>query len=244
VTVAETALAADQMAPEEERSFLLETFRRLRERYDLDRWHWQASTPAVDVCVGAVLVQHTAWTNVEKAVANLRAAGALSIEAMAGMDDETLAALVRPAGFPLTKARRLKAFASLALRHGGLDLLLGLPTPELRAALLSTEGIGPETADVVLLYAARRPANVPDAYTQRLLRRLGLGPARDGYAAWAAWLANRLPPDLGLLQRFHAGVVVHCKETCRARPRCAACPLLDMCAFGRASAPGSKGPIS
>jgi len=245
VTLAATGPSAFQLTPGQERSILLQAFDRLQKRYDLDRWHWQESTPALDICVGAILVQHTAWANVERAIGNLRAAGAFSLEAIAQMDGAGLAALVRPAGLPMTKARRLKAFASLALGRGSLAALLALPPSELRARLLSTEGIGPETADVILLYAARRPVSVHDAYTQRLLRRLGIGPGRDGYADWASWLAERLPPGLRLRQRFHAAVVVHCKETCRARPRCSACPLLDLCAYGRmASRTGGKGPIS
>jgi endonuclease-3 related protein len=238
VTLAEETSAPSHVTPEPERSLLLEAFGRLREHYDLDRWHWQESTPAFDICAGAILVQHTAWTNVEKALANLRDAGAFSIEGIARLDDEALAALVRPAGFPRTKARRLKAFASLALDCGSLDALLRLPASELRALLLSTDGIGPETADVILLYAAKRLVSVHDAYTQRLLRRLGVGPERDGYAVWASWLGDHLPRDVGFHQRFHAAVVVHCKETCRARPRCSACPLLGVCAYGRGSAGG------
>ena len=135
---------------------------------------------------------------------------------------------------PLTKAVRLKAFVTLAASHGSLDRLLALPAAELRPVLLATRGIGPETADVIVLYASKQLVKVHDAYSQRLMRRLGTGPERDGYGVWAAWLADRLPPEVRLYQRFHAAVVVHCKETCRAAPKCDRCPLLDLCAFGRA----------
>jgi endonuclease-3 related protein len=216
--------------------FLLEVFERLRSRYELERWHWQANTPALDICVGAILVQHTAWTNVEKALANLRREGALSLEALARPGDDELAALLRPAGTPLTKARRLKAFAALVGRHGSLEALLSLPVAHLRSELLATNGIGPETADVIILYAASGLTQVHDAYTQRLLRRLGLGPDRDGYAAWAAWLAERLPEDVKLHKQFHSAVVLHCKEVCRVRPKCQSCAVLDLCAFGGAAA--------
>src|SRR5262249_38655543 len=110
--------------------------------------------------------------------------------------------------------------------------LLALPAMDMREALLATPGIGPETADVIALYGAKALINVHDAYTQRLLRRLGLGPERDGYAIWASWLAQRLPQEVRVFQRVHAGIVVHCKDTCRARPKCAACPLLEICAYG------------
>jgi endonuclease-3 related protein len=215
--------------------FILEVFARLRARYDLDRWHWQADTPAFDICIGAILVQHTAWSQVEKALANLREAGCFSVESLCQVELDALARLVRPAGMPAQKAARLRAFAELCLERGGISGLLALPTGELRAVLLATPGIGPETADVICLYAAKALVNVHDAYTQRLLRRLGLGPERDSYVVWAAWLAERLPQDVRAFQRFHAAVVVHCKETCRAKPRCEACPLLDVCAFGRST---------
>lgn len=212
--------------------FVLDVYRRLEATYDLDRWHWRDDTPSFDICVGAILVQHTAWSQVEKAIANLTSAGLFSMDAFRIADVEALALHVRPAGMPLTKATRLKAFAALCQSYGGLKPLLALPPPKLRAALLATSGIGPETADVILLYGARALVNVHDAYTQRLLRRLGVGPDRDGYAVWASWLAERLPQEVRVFQRFHAGIVVHCKETCRALPKCNACLLLDSCAYG------------
>ena len=208
-------------------------YERLSARYDIDSWHWRPATPALDVCLGAILVQHTTWGNVEKALANLRAAGAFSIEALLRLPPDELAGLVRPAGLPATKAGRLQSFAGLAVAAGGLEALLSVSSPELRLRLLATPGVGPETADVILLYAAARPAVVHDAYTERLCRRLGLGPAPKSYAAWRDWQDVLLPCDVALRQRFHAAVVLHCKETCRARPRCAACPLLDLCPAGK-----------
>lgn len=219
-----------------ETRLLLEVFKRLEARYKLDRWHWQPGTPAFDICVGAILVQHTAWSNVEKALVNLRARGAYTPEALVAIPAEELAELLRPAGMPLTKAVRLKTFFELAERHGGLDRLLAQPAAKLRSLLLSTHGIGPETADVIVLYASKQLAKVHDSYTQRLLRRLGTGPERDGYAVWASWLTDRLPSDVHLYQQYHAAVVIHCKETCRATPKCHDCVLLDMCAFGRGRA--------
>lgn len=226
-----------------EGAFLFEVYERLQAHYDLDRWHWRSDTPAFDICVGAVLVQHTAWSNVEKALANLREAEQFSPEAIRSMSRDRLAGLLRPAGMPLTKANRLKAFVDLSDRHGSLQTLLALPAGELRAALLATHGIGPETADVIVLYASKQLMKVHDAYTQRLMRRLGIGPERDGYPVWASWMAQRLPPDVRLYQRFHAGVVVHCKETCKATPKCGACPLLEVCAYGR-GAEGRSNPLT
>jgi endonuclease-3 related protein len=239
---------------------LLDAHERLAGRYDLDRWHWQETTPVLDICLGAILVQHTAWSNVEKALSNLRAVfnsgnrglisgnpersrrvkaprtsndGPFTLEDLASLPEDDLAVIIRPAGMPLTKARRLQTFAALAQSHGGLDNLLGLPAADLRAELLATAGIGPETADVILLYAARQPAIVHDAYTQRLFRRLGLGPDRDGYDRWQTWLDIRLPLDAVYRGRYHAAIVVHCKETCRTRPLCTTCPLSEICAFAQ-----------
>jgi len=213
---------------------LLEAHERLLAHYDVDRWHWQDGTSAFDVCLGAILVQHTAWTNVEKALLNLREAHAASVDAIAALGEEEVAALVRPCGTPSVKARRLKVFADLVLSRGGFEGLFSLPTPELRALLLATYGIGPETADVILLYAARRPAVVHDAYTARLCRRLGIGPPRDAYETWRAWLDERLPDDVDFRRRSHAAIVIHCKETCRVKPRCDVCPLRDVCEFNEA----------
>jgi len=222
------------------RDKLLACLERLVEHYDIDRWHWRDDTPAFDVCVGAVLVQHTAWSNVEKALAALRAAGVSDVEALSRISEAELAGLIRPAGTPAVKARRLKALAALVRQYGGFEPLFRLPESELRALLLSTHGIGPETADVILLYAARHAAVVHDAYTARLCRRLGVGPERNSYEEWRRWLRERLPLDLSYRWRAHATIVVHCKERCRAKPRCHGCPALDLCAYA-AARPGPDG---
>ena len=210
---------------------LLEANRRLQVHYDIDRWHWQEATTATETCLGSILVQHTSWTNVEKALAKLRDADAASFEAIDALSEEEVADLVRPSGTPNVKARRLKVFARLLGERGGFDGLFSLETGKLRELLLRTYGIGPETADVILLYAARRPAVVHDAYTKRLCRRLGFGPEEDGYDAWRSWLDGNLPNEVDFRWRHHAAIVVHCKETCRSKPRCASCPLLDVCEY-------------
>jgi endonuclease-3 related protein len=213
---------------------LLAAHERLLAHYDVDRWHWQEHSTAFEICLGSILVQHTAWTNVEKALANLRDASVDSMQSLAALGEDEIAALVRPSGTPAVKARRLKVFAGLVLSHGGFEGLFSLATDELRRLLLATYGIGPETADVILLYAARRPVIVHDAYTARLCRRLGLGPERDGYDVWRAWLDERLPDDLDFRRRSHAAIVIHCKETCRVKPNCAVCPLREVCEFNNA----------
>ena len=216
-----------------ETALLLDLHERLEAYYDIDRWHWREDTPPLDTCLGAILVQHTSWTNVEKALSNLRVAGMASPNAILALPEDDLALLIRPVGTPLTKARRLQTFFSLAREAGGLTDLLQRPAGELRAILLATPGIGPETADVILLYGSRLPAVVQDAYTARLFRRIGIGPEKDRYDDWRAWLDERLPREAAYRRRHHAAIVIHCKETCRSRPRCGVCPLVDVCAHGR-----------
>jgi endonuclease III related protein len=210
---------------------LLDVHARLAAYYDLDRWHWREDTTPYDICLGSILVQHTAWTNVEKALHNLREAGIDSVEKLAALPDDELGALVRPSGTPTVKARRLHAFAELVLSHGDFGGLFKLPADELRRVLLATPGIGPETADVIMLYAARLPAIVHDAYTARLMRRLGHGPEGDRYDTWRGWLDALLPPDAAYRRQHHAAIVVHCKELCRVKPKCDLCPLRDICRY-------------
>jgi endonuclease-3 related protein len=214
---------------------LLDLYRRLEAACDIDGWHWRDDTGWLEICLGAILVQHSAWANVERALARLRDAGAFSLPAIAALPEADLADLVRPAGLPVQRARRLKRFAALVERCGGPERLLALPSDELRRVLLATPGIGPETADVIALFAARRPVFPVDAYARRLFRRLGLGPRGDGYDAWQRWFDAGLPEDVELYRRYRAGIVLHCKSTCRTRPRCPGCCLLDICPTGQSS---------
>jgi len=206
---------------------------RLDRAYDYRSWHWQSDTSRDEICIGAVLVQHTSWSNVERALERLRDARALTLDAIAGIDEATLAEIVWPAGTPRTKARRLRALASLAREHGGLDALLALGRDELRERLLATHGIGPETADAIVLYAAGQAVFVVDAYSRRILRRAGLGPDGERYAAWQRWFQSALAPDVEAYRRHHGLLVLHGKATCRPRPRCPDCCLLDVCETGR-----------
>ena len=201
-----------------------------------ERWHWEADSDPFEVAVGAILVQHTTWTNAERAVERLSEAGVLDPDRLAELPDEAIEELVRPSGQYRTKARKLRAFLGLVARRHSLEALLALPAEELREQLLDTWGIGEETADAIILYAAGRPAVVVDAYTRRLFSRLGLGPPPDGsYRAWQTYLAAELPADAPALARFHALVVLHAKRLCLARrPRCGDCQLAPRCAFAPA----------
>ena len=201
--------------------------------------HWWPGETAFEVIVGAILTQSAAWTNVEKALANLRAAGALSPGVLHGLDEGEIARLIRPSGYFNAKARKLKAFVEmLHERHGGdLDALLALPMGELRSLLLSTHGIGPETADSILLYAAGRPSFVVDAYTRRLFSRIGMKPAADTYQAWQRLFMEALPADAATFNEYHALIVAHGKGVCRKTPRCGECTLRELCGVGRAPTP-------
>ncbi len=202
-----------------------EVFRALERAFGPQHW-WPARTP-FEVMVGAVLTQNTAWANVERAIRALRAAGRLSVRRLHELPLDQLAALIRPAGYPNVKARRLRALTSLIVdRYGGrLDRLFREPTRRLRRILLATYGIGPETADSILLYAAGRPVFVVDAYTRRILERHGWADPDMSYDAMAQLFVRRLPRDTRMWNEYHALLVALAKRHCRARPKCEGCPL-------------------
>lgn len=215
---------------------LYDIFNRLAAHFGPLHW-WPALTP-FEVVVGAILTQNTAWRNVEYAVANLKEAGALNPAALAGLDRSELEALIRPAGFFRQKAERLQLFVGhLFDRHGGdLAALLAGPLEAVRAELLACKGVGPETADSILLYAGGRPSFVVDAYTRRLFTRLGLLNGKEGYEAIRSLFMDHLPPETDLFNEYHALIVEECKTFCRKRsPLCPACPLLAGCPYGQAT---------
>ena len=214
---------------------LLDIYRCLYAAYGPQHW-WPGETP-FEVIVGAILTQSAAWTNVEKAIVNLKAAGALSPQGLARLSEGELARLVYPAGYFNAKARKLKAFVALLFQRfeGDLQGLLAAPVEELRPLLLATHGIGPETADSILLYAAGRPVFVIDAYTRRMFARLRVTPDRDSYASWRALFMANLEADAALFNEYHALIVRHGKEVCRRQPLCGRCPLRATCRTGRSA---------
>lgn len=171
----------------------------------------------------------------ERALGNLKAAGLLSPDAIYRAPEERLLECLRPAGYFRVKARRLRAFLDhLSRAHGGsMDRIFSLPTDELREVLLGINGIGPETADSIVLYAAHRPSFVIDAYTRRTFGRLGLLDPGAGYEELRSLFEAELPTEEGLYNEFHALVVRHGKEVCRKTPLCTVCPLRDICAYYR-----------
>lgn len=205
---------------------------RLAAAYGAEVWHWAPDyvDGPLDVIAGAVLVQHTTWGNAERALENLRAAGALDIDAILSLPEDRLCDLVRVSGTPSIKARRLRALAGTVRDAGGLDVFLALPDAPLRARLLATHGVGNETADAIMLYAAGRRTFTIDAYTQRVFARLGVAPAGTGYDVWQRFFERYLPDaDAAAFQRHHAHIVLHAKAACRAKPLCCRCPLAARC---------------
>jgi endonuclease-3 related protein len=196
--------------------------------------HWWPGMGGFETIVGAILTQSAAWPNVELALDRLRAADALQPANILAMDERDLAALVRPSGYFNAKARKLRAFCEMLESDfdGRLNLLLALPACALRTRLLSTYGIGPETADDIVLYAAAQPSFVIDTYTCRIFSRIGIVPERDNYGSWRALFMNELPADAALYNEYHALIVRHAKVSCAKRPACAACVLRDVCITG------------
>lgn len=208
---------------------VMEVFDRLAAHYGPLSW-WPAETP-FEVCVGAILTQNTAWTNVEKAITALRGVALLTPEALREIETERLAALIRPAGYFNVKSRRLKEFVEwLFVRYNGsLEQMFAEEWHLLRSELLGVRGIGPETCDAILLYAGNKPTFVVDAYTRRLFYRLGALPEGASYDETRLLFMENMPADVPLFNEYHALIVEQCKTRCRTRPSCGGCPLTACC---------------
>ncbi|WP_285904876.1 endonuclease III domain-containing protein [Pseudodesulfovibrio pelocollis] len=190
------------------------------------RW-WPGDTP-FEIAVGAILTQNTNWGNVEKAMANLKVRDLLSARTMLALDPAELAELIRPAGYYNLKTVRLRNFLNFLKDEAEFEIesLKAHPLDELRDKVLAVSGIGPETADSILLYALEMPTFVVDAYTHRLMRRHGLAFEGIDYHELRALFMDALPEDVALYNEFHALIVRTGKEWCRKQAGlCAACPL-------------------
>ncbi|HEX9592572.1 MAG TPA: endonuclease III domain-containing protein [bacterium] len=207
------------------RERLLQIYDRLYAAFGPQHW-WPGDTP-FEVVVGAVLTQNTSWRNVEHAIANLKAAGRLSLAALLDLSHDELAALIRPAGYFNVKARRLRSLLVYLHDHGDGDLegYLAGDLATRRRELLAVHGLGPETVDSILLYAGGRPTFVCDAYTRRLLSRHGLCGATAAYEEMRTLFMDHLPADAALFNEFHALVVRTGYHHCKPTPRCDTCPL-------------------
>jgi len=216
---------------------LMTLYQRLFDCYGPQYW-WPAET-AFEVMVGAVLTQNTAWINVERAIVKLKQAGKLELPALQGMRETRLARLIRPAGYFNVKARRLKHLCRWLTDNGGIQALSGWPTPTLRQALLGVHGIGPETADDILLYAFARPVFVIDSYTRRLLQAHQLIRGDEPYEMLRTQIEAALDPDVPLYNEYHALIVRHAKEKCMSNEDCVHC--LVEAPLRRGSGNGTRG---
>jgi endonuclease-3 related protein len=222
---------------EDRRALLLKVFDRLYSTFGPQHW-WpvdgryqggpQDINAAFEVMVGAILTQNTAWTNVEKALENLRSADCLTPETLRKVSTKRLARLLRPSGYFNVKARRVKSFINFLVQQFGGDVrrMLKEDPALLRQKLLSVKGIGPESADSILLYAGGLPWFVVDAYTRRIFSRHGLVADRVSYEDLQDFFMRDLPRDTRLYNEYHALMVKLGKETCRKKPLCEQCPLL------------------
>jgi endonuclease-3 related protein len=206
-------------------------FQRLYQTFGPQHW-WPART-RLEIIIGAILTQNTAWQNVEKAITRLRKSGLLNLDRLYHLSPSQLASFIRPAGYYNIKARRLLALIKWLKKEGGISRLRTRSTPELRQQLLNCYGIGPETADSILLYAFNRPVFVIDAYTRRILSRYGIIQGNEPYEqlrnlienSLAPFLAGNLETTVRVYNEFHALLVKLAKTNCRTEPRCSGCPL-------------------
>lgn len=198
----------------------------LQRYYGKLNW-WNAS--CTEVVVGAILAQNTAWKNAEKALEELRQRNWLDIHILSKMQVDVLAHAIRSAGFYNQKAERIITLSKNVIEnYGSLEAMFRLPLKEHRNFLLGIKGIGPETADSMLLYGWGKPVFVVDAYTIRLLERISLLESREYYAVQKRFMES-IPEDVELYKEFHALIVEHCKRHCRKQPLCQGCPLRERC---------------
>lgn len=204
---------------------LMQIYDLLLARYGAQGW-WPGSG-SFETVVGAILTQNTNWTNVEKALNRLKAANALDVDKLYNMDQDTLAELIRPAGYYNIKAGRLKNFLSWLYENydGNLDAIANMSVYSLREELLSVKGIGRETADSILLYAFDNPVFVIDTYTARVIIRHGLIEQEADYEQLRDLFESNLPQDTKLFNEFHALLVQAGKNHCKPKPKCQGCPL-------------------
>ncbi len=208
---------------------LIQIYNTLFDSYGPQHW-WPGETP-FEVIVGAILTQSAAWTNVEKAIHNLKEADALNPTSLRELPHDKLAELVYPSGYFNAKAKKLKAFVEhLGKEHqDSLESLFSSDIPQVRAELLSLYGIGPETADSIMLYAAQKPIFVIDAYTIRIFNRLGISALQNDYHTFQALFMGNLPHETRMFNEYHALLVHHGKNVCKKKPLCNQCCVSSLC---------------
>lgn len=213
---------------EETGKILIKIYSRLLGQFGKRNW-WPAETP-FEVMVGAILAQNTNWKNVSKAIENLKKRNLLQPERLAELTSEEIESLIKPSGYYRQKAKKLKSFLYYFLKppiNGSVLKMRKIPKDKLRKELLSIYGIGPETADSILLYALGKRVFVIDAYTRRIFARLGLTPPDASYDELKEFFETHLPKRISIYNDFHAQIVALGNKYCRKKPRCNGCPLQD-----------------
>lgn len=211
------------------RSSLLRIFRALYSRFGPQGW-WPGDS-RFEIIIGAILTQNTNWTNVENAINNLKLKGLINVKRLESVDIHLLAYLIKPCGYYNLKARRLKDFLDfLDVEYGGsIERMAGEDTVVLREKLLNIRGVGPETADSILLYGLERPEFVVDSYTFRVFSRHGLVPEETDYDVVKGLFMDHLRPNVRLFNEYHALIVRLGKTYCRKKdPLCSECPFPDL----------------
>ncbi|MCW8963991.1 MAG: endonuclease III domain-containing protein [Gammaproteobacteria bacterium] len=206
-----------------------QVYQHLLKHHGSQDW-WPGDTP-FEIMVGAILTQNTAWSNVEKAIANLKVADCLDAATIVALPHDDLAEMLRPSGYFNIKTRRLQAFCEWLLAQGGEQAVAEYDTEAMRDALLEVYGVGPETADDIVLYAFHRPVFVIDAYTRRIFSRLGIISGDEGYEELRGRFESTLKGKAKLYNEYHALIVMHGKDVCRVKPRCHACVFTDKCSY-------------
>jgi len=181
--------------------------------------------------LGAILTQNTAWTNVEKAIRNLVEHDFMDADKIVQSDEIQLAELLKPSGYFNLKAKRVKNYCHWYLRQGGVECLSTQDSKQLRNNLLTVNGVGPETADDIMLYAFERPVFVIDAYTRRIFSRLGMIDGSEAYEHIRQYFEQNLNEDVGLYNEYHALIVQHGKTICKKNPQCDQCCLKKKCKY-------------
>lgn len=208
---------------------LLTIYDKLLESYGPQGW-WPAKT-RFEVIVGAILTQNTSWKNVEAVISDLEERDLIDPKALDGIEVKGLAQLIRKTGYFNQKAKKIRAFLDYFRKYSfDLDTMMRADKDKLRAELLGVWGIGPETADAILLYALDKPVFVVDAYTRRAFSRMGIVDSKISYEDLRAFFEQRLPPDLEFFREFHALIDELAKRECKPKPQCKDCPVSTMCA--------------
>ncbi len=195
-----------------------------------NRWgdqKWWPADSRLEIIIGAILTQNTSWKNVEQALSNLKKNNKISISKISNASHKELASLIKPAGYYNQKSKYIIGVVNYIKKkyNGSLDELFSLDLSLLRKELLSLKGIGPETADTIILYASQKPIFVIDTYTRRFMERHQLASKNDSYDSLAKKFTDSLPRDYKLYNQFHALIVQLGKNYCKTKAKCSGCPL-------------------